>query len=41
QAGRLLAQGIPRKQVALIYDVALSTLYKKHPAKQMNIESNN
>ncbi len=40
QAGRLLAQGIPRKQVALIYDVALSTLYKKHPAKRTCIESN-
>ncbi len=39
QAGRLLAQGIPRKQVALIYDVALSTLYKKHPAKRMSIEN--
>ncbi|EFG1160846.1 recombinase family protein [Escherichia coli] len=40
QAGRLLAQGVPRKQVALIYDVALSTLYKKHPAKRTCIESN-
>ncbi|MZQ57154.1 recombinase family protein [Escherichia coli] len=39
QAGRLLAQGIPRKQVALIYDVALSTLYKKHPAKRTHIEN--
>lgn len=39
QAGRLLAQGVPRKQVALIYDVALSTLYKKHPAKRTRIES--
>lgn len=40
QAGRLLAQGVPRKQVALIYDVALSTLYKKHPAKRTCIGSN-
>ncbi|EFJ6050267.1 recombinase family protein [Escherichia coli] len=29
---RLLEKGIPRKQVAIIYDVAVSTLYKKFPA---------
>lgn len=32
QAGRLLASGTPRKQVALIFDVAMPTLYKKFPA---------
>ncbi len=31
QAGRLIANGTPRKQVALIYDVAMCTLYKKFP----------
>ena len=34
QAGRLIAGGTPRQQVALIYDVAMSTLYKKFPAGQ-------
>ncbi len=32
QMRRLLEKGIPRKQVAIIYDVAVSTLYKKFPA---------
>lgn len=32
QAGRLIAAGTPRKQVALIYDIALPTVYKKFPA---------
>ncbi|HFO7369217.1 TPA: helix-turn-helix domain-containing protein, partial [Escherichia coli] len=32
QMRRLLENGIPRKQVAIIYDVAVSTLYKKFPA---------
>ncbi|MEZ2714917.1 helix-turn-helix domain-containing protein, partial [Escherichia coli] len=27
-----LENGVPRKQVAIIYDVAVSTLYKKFPA---------
>jgi len=31
QAGRLISNGIDRKQVALIYDVAACTLYKKFP----------
>lgn len=31
QAGRLLAAGESRQQVALIYDVGISTLYKKFP----------
>ena len=31
QAGRLIANGTDRKQVALIYDVAICTLYKKFP----------
>ncbi|EBE2365408.1 DNA-invertase [Salmonella enterica subsp. diarizonae] len=32
QAGRLIKAGESRKRVALIYDVGLSTLYKKFPA---------
>ncbi|MCT4700420.1 recombinase family protein [Enterobacteriaceae bacterium H20N1] len=36
QAGRLIANGTPRKQVALIYDVAMCTLYKKFPVAQTN-----
>lgn len=32
QAGRLIAAGESRKRVALIYDVGLSTLYRKFPA---------
>ena len=28
QAGRLIANGMDRKQVAIIYDVAVCTLYK-------------
>lgn len=32
QAGRLIAGGMSRKQVAIIYDVGISTLYKKFPA---------
>lgn len=31
QAGRLIANGVDRKQVAIIYDVAVCTLYKKFP----------
>jgi len=31
QAGRLLAAGESRRRVALIYDIGLSTLYKKFP----------
>jgi len=31
QAGRLIANGTDRKQVALIYDVAACTLYKRFP----------
>ena len=34
QAGRLIANGVDRKQVAIIYDVAVCTLYKKFPADQ-------
>ncbi|WP_434082191.1 helix-turn-helix domain-containing protein [Escherichia coli] len=33
---RLLENGIPRKQVAIIYDVAVSTLYKKFPRRHFN-----
>ncbi|EDH3355160.1 helix-turn-helix domain-containing protein [Salmonella enterica] len=34
QAGRLIRAGVPRQQVAIIYDVGLglSTLYRKFPA---------
>jgi DNA invertase Pin-like site-specific DNA recombinase len=32
QAGRLIAAGETRQQVAIIYDVGVSTLYKKFPA---------
>jgi len=32
QAGRLLSAGESRQRVALIYDVGISTLYKKFPA---------
>lgn len=31
QMGRLIKGGMDRKQVAIIYDVGLSTLYKKFP----------
>ncbi|MEE6939445.1 helix-turn-helix domain-containing protein, partial [Escherichia coli O15:H16] len=31
QAGRLIASGIPRQKVAIIYDVGISTLYKRFP----------
>ncbi|EDW0960469.1 helix-turn-helix domain-containing protein, partial [Salmonella enterica] len=30
--GRLIRAGVPRQQVAIIYDVGLSTLYRKFPA---------
>lgn len=32
QAGRLIAAGEARKRVAIIFDVGLSTLYKKYPS---------
>ncbi|KFB98807.1 phage DNA invertase [Trabulsiella guamensis ATCC 49490] len=32
QAGRLIAAGESRQRVAIIYDVGMSTLYKKFPA---------
>jgi DNA invertase Pin-like site-specific DNA recombinase len=32
QAGRLIASGESRQRVALIFDVGISTLYKKFPA---------
>ncbi|HGH4717955.1 TPA: recombinase family protein [Enterobacter hormaechei] len=35
QAGRLIANGVDRKQVAIIYDVAVCTLYKKFPVGQI------
>lgn len=33
QAGRLIASGVPRQKVAIIYDVGVSTLYKRFPAE--------
>ncbi|WP_370637034.1 recombinase family protein [Citrobacter sp. Marseille-Q3906] len=33
QAGRLIAAGESRKRVAIIYDIGVSTLYKKFPAR--------
>lgn len=35
QAGRLIANGVDRKKVAIIYDVAVCTLYKKYPARDL------
>ncbi|EAO9966326.1 hypothetical protein NL87_12010 [Salmonella enterica] len=32
QAGRLIGAGIPRQRVAIIYDVGMSTLYRKFPS---------
>jgi hypothetical protein len=32
-SGRLVANGVDSKQVAIIYDVAVCTLYKKFPAR--------
>ncbi|EBS3608379.1 hypothetical protein DPD44_10375 [Salmonella enterica subsp. enterica serovar Poona] len=34
-AGRLIRAGVPRQQVAIIYDVGLSTLYRKFPASKL------
>lgn len=34
QAGRLIVNGVDRKQVAIIYDVAVCTLYKKFPVSK-------
>lgn len=33
--GRLILDGMSRHQVAIIFDVGVSTLYKKFPASQM------
>ncbi|EAY5844815.1 recombinase family protein, partial [Salmonella enterica] len=35
QAGRLIGAGVPRQQVAIIYDVGLSTLYRKFPVSKL------
>lgn len=37
QAGRLIAAGEPRQKVALIFDVGISTLYKKFPAGPVKV----
>ncbi|EAQ6979382.1 helix-turn-helix domain-containing protein, partial [Salmonella enterica] len=31
----LIRAGVPRQQVAIIYDVGLSTLYRKFPASKL------
>ena len=36
QMGRLILDGMSRNQVAIIFDVGVSTLYKKFPASQMD-----
>ncbi|EMC8860779.1 TPA: helix-turn-helix domain-containing protein [Salmonella enterica subsp. enterica serovar Typhimurium] len=35
QAGRLIRAGVPRQQVTIIYDVGLSTLYRKFPVSKL------
>ncbi|EIX2892237.1 helix-turn-helix domain-containing protein, partial [Salmonella enterica] len=35
QAGRLIGAGVPRQQVAIIYDVGVLTLYRKFPPSNM------
>lgn len=35
QAGRLIENGVDRKPVAIIYDVAVCTLYKIYPARDL------
>lgn len=35
QMGRLIRDGMSRNQVAIIYDVGVSTLYRKFPASQL------
>ncbi|WP_329819596.1 helix-turn-helix domain-containing protein, partial [Escherichia coli] len=32
QIGRLIANGVSRKRIAIIFDVTLSTLYRRFPA---------
>lgn len=39
QAGRLIEKGVDRKKVAIIYDVALCTLYKKFPVNKAVTET--
>ncbi|EBE4780775.1 hypothetical protein FHK17_15355 [Salmonella enterica] len=39
QAGCLIGGGVPRRQVAVIYDVGLSTLYKKLPATMSEVSN--
>ena len=39
QAVRLIANGVDRKKVAIIYDVALCTLYKKFPVNKAVTET--
>ena len=35
QMGRLIKNGLSRNQVAIIYDVGVSTLYRKFPASEL------
>ncbi|AXE03258.1 hypothetical protein DAE35_19295 [Salmonella enterica] len=39
QAGRLIGAGVPRQQVAIIYDAGVSTLYRKFPPSNMPLMS--
>lgn len=39
QAGRLIAAGETRQRVAIIFDVGISTLYKKFPATVLDIQT--
>ncbi|BCL49789.1 hypothetical protein MPUCK001_36070 [Citrobacter koseri] len=34
QMGRLINRGVSRQQIAIIYDVGMSTLYRKFPSSQ-------
>ncbi|RAX08194.1 recombinase family protein [Photorhabdus bodei] len=40
QAARLLAKGHTRKQLSLIYNISLSTIYKYFPVNKTNCRSN-
>lgn len=39
QMGRLIRNGMSRNQVAIIYDVGISTLYRKFPASSAAVHT--
>lgn len=39
QMGRLIKNGMARKQVSIIYDVGVSTLYKKFPVSKCEVRN--